>query len=74
MIIPGINDLEVPKIASFLQEIDPDLPYRLVGFRPHFLLYYHPGPSKNFMQKLVEECHNRVLKMWITLVTVSVEP
>lgn len=62
VIIPGINDLEVPKIASFLQEIDPDLPYRLVGFRPHFLLYYHPGPSKNFMQKLVEECHNRGLK------------
>jgi len=58
VVIPGINDLEIPKIASFLKDIDPTLPYRLVGFRPHFLLYYHPGPSRNLMHNLVKECKN----------------
>ncbi len=58
VVIPGINDRDVPKIAHFLKEMDPDLHYRLVGFRPHFLLYYHPGPSRKFMQNLVEECRN----------------
>lgn len=56
VVIPGINDREIQKIASFIRDVDPDLPYRLVGFRPHFMLYYHPAPSRNFMQKLVEEC------------------
>lgn len=56
VVIPGINDLEVPKIAKFIKDIDPKLPYRLVGFRPHFLLYYYLGPSRIFMQKLVNKC------------------
>ncbi|NYB52126.1 MAG: radical SAM protein [Methanobacteriaceae archaeon] len=56
VVIPGINDGEIPKIASFIQEIDPDIPYRLVGFRPHFMLYYHPAPTRDYMQKLVKEC------------------
>ncbi len=57
VVIPGINDKEIHKIASFLHKINPNIQYRLVGFRPHFMLYYHPAPSRDFMQKLVEECH-----------------
>lgn len=56
VVIPGINDLEVEKIASFIRDIDPTLPYRLVGYRPHFMLYYHPAPSRDFMQKMVKKC------------------
>lgn len=62
VVIPGINDVEIPKIARFIYEIDPNLPYRLVGFRPHFLLYYHHGPSRNLMQNLVKKCRNLGLK------------
>lgn len=62
VVIPGINDLEVIKIASFLQDIDPDIHYRLVGFRPHFMLYYHPAPSRHLMQKLVGVCQEEGLK------------
>ncbi|AXV36882.1 MAG: pyruvate formate lyase-activating protein [Methanobacterium sp. BRmetb2] len=58
VVIPGINDLEIPKIAQFLKDIDPTLHYRLVGFRPHFLLYYYPGPSRDIMQNLVDKCRD----------------
>ncbi len=56
VVIPGINDKEIPKIARFIRDIDPSIHYRLVGFRSHFMLYYHPAPSKDFMEKLVEFC------------------
>ncbi|MGP8022572.1 MAG: radical SAM protein [Methanobacterium sp.] len=56
VVIPGINDKEILKIARFIQDIDPSIHYRLVGFRPHFMLYYHPAPSKDFMVKLVKCC------------------
>lgn len=56
VVFPGINDTQVIKIARFIRDLDSSLPYRLVGFRPHFMLYYHPAPSRAYMQKLVEEC------------------
>lgn len=62
VVIPGINDSQVPKIAQFIRDISPNLPYRLVGFRPHFMLYYQPAPSKSFMQELVESCKELGLK------------
>ncbi len=62
VVIPGINDREIPQIAGFLQNINPNLHYRLVGFRPHFLLYYHQAPSRDLMQKLVKKCQDMGLK------------
>lgn len=62
VVIPGINDGEIPQIAEFLHDINPNLHYRLVGFRPHFMLYYHQAPSRRFMQKLVNNCQNLGLK------------
>ena len=56
VVIPGINNKEIPKIARFIRDINPSIHYRLVGFRPHFMLYYHPTPSRDFMVKLVEDC------------------
>lgn len=56
VVIPGINDKDIPQIARFIREIDPSIHYRLVGFRPHFMLYYHPTPSREFMKNLVEDC------------------
>lgn len=56
VIIPGINDAEIRKIAKFLYDLDPQIRYRLVGFRPHYLLYYHPGPTRQMMMKLVGKC------------------
>lgn len=62
VVIPSINDSQIPKIAQFIRDIDPNLPYRLVGFRPHFMLYYHPAPSKGFMQEFVELCKKQGLE------------
>lgn len=62
VVIPSINDSQVLKIAQFIQDINPDVQYRLVGFRPHFMFYYHRGPSKEFMQELVKSCKKLGMK------------
>lgn len=62
VVIPGITDTQIPKIASFIKNIDPSIPYRLIGFRPNFMLYYHPGPKKGLMEKLTESCKKIGLK------------
>ncbi|MDL1976353.1 MAG: radical SAM protein, partial [Deltaproteobacteria bacterium] len=49
VVIPGITEYQVLKIAEFIAEIDPTIPYRLIGFRPNFILYYHPGPGISLM-------------------------
>jgi len=56
LVIPGINDHEIPEIAAFIASIDPEIPYRLIGFRPNFMLYYHRGPDRELMERLVEDC------------------
>ena len=62
VIIPGINDSDVDDIAEFIASIDPFTPYRIIGFRPNFMLYFHPGPSKHLMEKLTEKAKMRGLK------------
>jgi pyruvate formate lyase activating enzyme len=56
VVIPGITDGEVGAIAEFIASLDPSIPYRLVGFRPNNVLYYHPGPSREEMERLTEVC------------------
>ena len=56
VVIPGITEHQIAKIAAFLAEIDPSIPYRLIGFRPNFILYYHPGPSRDLMNDLTRQC------------------
>ncbi len=62
VVIPGVTDSEPPMIAEFLHEINEDVHYRLIGFRPNFVLYYQRGPDKSLMDKLVEECKRTGLK------------
>lgn len=62
VVVPGITDAQVPRIAEFIRDIDPNMPYRLIGFRPSFVLYYHPGPTKRMMEKLVRSCKELGLK------------
>ncbi len=58
VVIPGITEHQIARIAAFIAEIDPSIPYRLIGFRPNFILYYHPGPSKDLMNDLTEQCRD----------------
>lgn len=52
VVIPGMTDREVGTIAEFIAALDPTVPYRLIGFRPNNVLYYHPGPSREQMEHL----------------------
>jgi pyruvate formate lyase activating enzyme len=47
LLVPGYVDAsEVGKLAAFLADIDPDIPYSLLGFHPDFLLSDLPPTSK----------------------------
>jgi pyruvate formate lyase activating enzyme len=46
LLVPGYVDAkEVGRIASFISEIDPDIPYALLGFYPHFFIPDLPHTS-----------------------------
>ncbi|MHC1626104.1 MAG: radical SAM protein [Methanoculleaceae archaeon] len=61
VVIPGITDGEIPAIARFIASLDETIPYRLIGFRPNNVLYYHPGPSRRMMESLTEACRKEGL-------------
>jgi pyruvate formate lyase activating enzyme len=54
IVIPGINDTEIEEIAEFLTSIDATVPLRIIPFRPNYILYYHPGPTKRRMDEIGE--------------------
>ncbi len=62
VVIPGMTDGEVGSIAEFIASLDPSVPYRLIGFRPNNVLYYHPGPSRDEMERLCRVCRNKGLE------------
>ena len=51
-----MTDGEIEQIARFIASLDATVPYRLIGFRPNNVLYYHPGPSHDEMERLCEVC------------------
>jgi len=47
LLVPGyVDEQEVRKLARFLADIDPDIPYSLLGFHPSFVLSDLPPTSK----------------------------
>jgi pyruvate formate lyase activating enzyme len=46
LLVPGYVDTEeVGKIARFIASFDPDIPYALLGFHPHFYIHDLPRTS-----------------------------
>jgi pyruvate formate lyase activating enzyme len=46
LLMPGYVDArEVGRIAHFIAEIDPTIPYALLGFHPHFFIHDLPRTS-----------------------------
>ncbi|NLM29033.1 MAG: radical SAM protein, partial [Methanomicrobiales archaeon] len=62
VVIPGMTDGEVGEIAAFIASLDPTVPYRLIGFRPNNVFYYHPGPSREQMERLCTVCRDAGLQ------------
>jgi pyruvate formate lyase activating enzyme len=47
LLIPGyVDEAEVQCIAAFIADIDPSIPYSLLGFYPHFVMNDLPTTSK----------------------------
>lgn len=61
VVIPGITDREIPEIARYIASLDETIPYRLIGFRPNNVLYYHPGPPRQLMEELTGACRKEGL-------------
>lgn len=52
-LVPGyVDEQEVGRIARFIASIDPEIPYSLLAFHPHFLLDDLPTTSR----KQADEC------------------
>jgi len=48
LLLPGyIDEEEIRNIARFIKSIDPDIPYSLLGFYPHFYMSDIPFTSKS---------------------------
>ncbi|KAF5417586.1 MAG: 7-carboxy-7-deazaguanine synthase [Candidatus Methanophagaceae archaeon] len=60
VVIPKINDTEIEEIAEFIASFDASIPYHLIGFRPSFMLYYHPGPSRTELEELGRRCERHL--------------
>lgn len=49
LLVPGYIDTEeVEKISKFIASVNPNIPYRLLAFYPHFYMNDLPLTSKNF--------------------------
>jgi pyruvate formate lyase activating enzyme len=47
LLVPGYVDAaEVSKIAGFISDLDPEIPYRLLAFHPEFMLSDLPTTSR----------------------------
>jgi pyruvate formate lyase activating enzyme len=59
LLVPGyIDELEVNHIARFIADINPDIPFSLLGFAPHF--YMSDMPYTSLM--MAEKCINTAEK------------
>jgi pyruvate formate lyase activating enzyme len=52
LLVPGyIDEQEVASIAAFLAALDPEIPYTLLGFHPHFYLSDLPRTPATLARK-----------------------
>jgi pyruvate formate lyase activating enzyme len=62
LLIPGyIDESEVQCIAKFIADINPNIPYALLGFFPHFVLNDLPTTSKAHAERCLKVAKNEGL-------------
>jgi pyruvate formate lyase activating enzyme len=53
--VPGyVDPEEVGRIARFIANLNPDIPYALLAFHPHFVMHDLPLTSKGHAQAALE--------------------
>ncbi len=63
LIVPGyIDEDEISSIAKFIASINPDIPYTLLAFYPHFLMSDMPLTSKALAQRCLDAALKEGLK------------
>ena len=63
LLVPGYVDrLEVSKIARFIASLDPEIPYSLLGFYPHFYMSDLPTTSRRHAEECLEEARDAGLE------------
>jgi pyruvate formate lyase activating enzyme len=59
LLVPGYVDAsEVGRIARFIAELDPDIPYSLLGFAPHFFMPDLPRTSVSHAEAALAAARN----------------
>ncbi len=54
LLVPGyIDEIEVSHIARFIADINPDIPFSLLGFAPHFYMSDIPYTSRVIAEKCI---------------------
>ena len=63
LLIPGYIDIEeVDRISKFIAELNPSIPYRLLGFHPHHLMIDLPRTSKDHAMRCMKIAQKNGLK------------
>lgn len=63
LLVPGyVDEPEVSNIAKFISGLNPEIPYSLLAFYPHFYLRDLPTTSRNHAQRCKEVAYNCGLK------------
>lgn len=63
LLVPGyVDEPEVSRIAAFLARLNPNIPYRLLAFHPHFWLRDLPTTSQGHAQRCRDAAEKAGLK------------
>ncbi|HOV86300.1 MAG TPA: radical SAM protein, partial [Syntrophobacteraceae bacterium] len=63
LLVPGyVGEDEVRGIASFIAELDPDIPYTLLAFAPQFRMNDFPTTSRDHAESCLEAARSAGLR------------
>jgi pyruvate formate lyase activating enzyme len=63
LLVPGyVDEHEVARIASFISSLNPDIPYALLGFAPHFYLQDLPRTSGEHAERCLRRAREAGLR------------
>lgn len=63
LLVPGyVDEQEVSQIARFIANLDPEIPYSLLAFYPHFFMRDLPTTSRKHAESCLETAKNAGLR------------
>ncbi|HUU30426.1 MAG TPA: radical SAM protein [archaeon] len=63
LLVPGyVDEIEVRKIAEFIASLNPEIPYSLLGFYPHFYMRDLPRTSRRHADNCLKAAREAGLK------------